>query len=96
MQPFSLAITPITQAQWQEVVCRQPAAGDPPQERELHPVPSFFKGDQRPVEQVSLFDAHEFVRRLRKRTDKNYTLPSESQWEYACRAGTTNHALCLW
>jgi formylglycine-generating enzyme required for sulfatase activity len=44
--------------------------------------------DQRPVEQVSWHDAMEFCSRLSQRTGRHYTLPSEAQWEYACRAGT--------
>ena len=44
--------------------------------------------DQRPVEQVSWEDAMEFCHRLSQRTGRIYTLPSEAQWEYACRAGT--------
>ena len=48
-----------------------------------------FLGDQRPVVNVSWNDAMAFCQRLRLRTGKNYTLPSEAQWEYACRAGTT-------
>jgi formylglycine-generating enzyme required for sulfatase activity len=43
----------------------------------------------RPVERVSWDDAMEFCSRLRQRTGRTYTLPSEAQWEYACRAGTT-------
>jgi formylglycine-generating enzyme required for sulfatase activity len=44
--------------------------------------------DNRPVEQVSWLDAMEFCSRLSQRTGRSYTLPSEAQWEYACRAGT--------
>jgi formylglycine-generating enzyme required for sulfatase activity len=75
--------TPITQAQWREV------AGWLRVEMDLQPDPSHFKGDQRPVERVSWLDAMEFCRRLSRRTGRIYTLPSEAQWEYACRAGTT-------
>jgi formylglycine-generating enzyme required for sulfatase activity len=45
--------------------------------------------DQRPVEQVSWEDAIEFCKRLSKCTGRNYSLPSEAQWEYACRAGSS-------
>ncbi|MFN7898981.1 MAG: formylglycine-generating enzyme family protein [Synechococcaceae cyanobacterium] len=45
--------------------------------------------DQRPVERVSWHDAMEFCNRLSQRFGRHYTLPSEAQWEYACRAGTT-------
>jgi formylglycine-generating enzyme required for sulfatase activity len=45
--------------------------------------------DQRPVEGVSWHDAMEFCNRLSQRLGRRYTLPSEAQWEYACRAGTT-------
>ncbi|MGM3309631.1 SUMF1/EgtB/PvdO family nonheme iron enzyme [Anabaena sp. WFMT] len=51
--------------------------------------PSDFKGENRPVENVSWNDAVTFCQRLSQKTGKNYTLPSEAQWEYACRAGTT-------
>jgi formylglycine-generating enzyme required for sulfatase activity len=80
---FWMAKTPITQAQWRDV------ASWPRVERALVSDPSRFKGDNRPVEQVSWHDAMEFCHRLSQRTGKNYTLPSEAQWEYACRAGTT-------
>jgi formylglycine-generating enzyme required for sulfatase activity len=73
----------ITQAQWKAV------AALPQINRELKPEPSHFKGDNRPVEQVSWYDAVEFCDRLSKKTGKEYRLPSEAEWEYACRAGTT-------
>jgi formylglycine-generating enzyme required for sulfatase activity len=50
--------------------------------------PSGFKGNNQPVEQVSWDDAVTFCRKLSQRTGKNYRLPSEAEWEYACRAGT--------
>ncbi len=80
---FFMGKYPITQAQWRAV------ANLPEIERELKPDPSRFKGDNRPVEQVTWFDAVEFCRRLSQHTNRNYRLPSEAEWEYACRAGTT-------
>ncbi|MEP0873116.1 SUMF1/EgtB/PvdO family nonheme iron enzyme [Trichocoleus desertorum AS-A10] len=73
----------VTQAQWQFV------AGLPSVSKELDPDPSTFKGEQRPVEQVSWYDAVEFCARLASYTNRPYRLPSEAEWEYACRAGTT-------
>jgi formylglycine-generating enzyme required for sulfatase activity len=80
---FWLAQTPITQAQWQEV------AGWDQVKRALHPDPATFKGAHRPVEQVSWHDCLEFCLRLSRRTGRRYALPSEAQWEYACRAGSS-------
>jgi formylglycine-generating enzyme required for sulfatase activity len=51
--------------------------------------PSKFKGSNNPVEQVSWNDATEFCRRLSAKTGKTFTLPTEAQWECACRAGST-------
>ncbi|MEH2467394.1 caspase, EACC1-associated type [Nostoc sp.] len=51
--------------------------------------PSYFKGAKRPVEQVSWNDAVEFCKKLSEKTGRKYRLPSEAEWEYACRAGTT-------
>jgi formylglycine-generating enzyme required for sulfatase activity len=65
---------PVTQAQWQAVM------GDNP---------SKFQGANRPVEQVSWHDAVKFCNTLTQKTGREYRLPSEAQWEYACRAGTT-------
>ncbi|MEG3864612.1 bifunctional serine/threonine-protein kinase/formylglycine-generating enzyme family protein [Microcoleus sp. Z1_B2] len=50
--------------------------------------PSEFKGAKLPVEKVSWNDAVEFCKRLSQKTGKTYRLPSEAEWEYACRAGT--------
>jgi formylglycine-generating enzyme required for sulfatase activity/tRNA A-37 threonylcarbamoyl transferase component Bud32 len=73
----------VTQAQW-KAVAALPKVG-----RELKPEPSYFKGEELPVESISWYDAVEFCKRLSKATGKEYRLPSEAEWEYACRAGTT-------
>ena len=95
---FLLAQTPITQAQWRAVAQWQRLEQE---DRELWPdwlapdpvaelkESARFQGEQRPVVNVRWHDAMAFCQRLRLRTGKNYTLPSEAQWEYACRAGTT-------
>jgi formylglycine-generating enzyme required for sulfatase activity len=98
---FLMGRTPITQAQWRAVVEWEPGEGER-WERELAPNPSRFQvggdtrllsdnafTDDRPVEQVSWEEAMEFCRRLSQGTGRYYTLPSEAQWEYACRAGTS-------
>ena len=51
--------------------------------------PSIFKGENRSVEYISWNDAVKFCQRLSEKTGKEYRLPSEAEWEYACRAGTT-------
>jgi formylglycine-generating enzyme required for sulfatase activity len=79
---FFIGKYPITQAQWRSI------AQQPPVARELNPDPSSFKGDQLPVEKVSWYEAVEFCQRLSKWTGQVYRLPSEAEWEYACRAGT--------
>ncbi len=79
---FFMGRYPITQAQWRVV------AAYPEIERELKPDPSEFQGENRPVEQVSWEDAVEFCQRLSVKTSRSYRLPSEAEWEYACRAGT--------
>ncbi|MBD2143800.1 formylglycine-generating enzyme family protein [Sphaerospermopsis sp. FACHB-1194] len=83
IKPFSMGKYPITQAQWQAV------AQLPQVNQELKPDPSRFKGANRPVEQVSWHDVVEFCARLSNYTKRPYRLPSEAEWEYACRAGTT-------
>ena len=96
LRDFFLSRIPITQAQWLVVAGWQPLSGEEPWLRELHPDPvsklndaERFLGHERPVVNVSWAEAMEFCRRLSLRTGKHYTLPSEAQWEYACRAGTT-------
>jgi formylglycine-generating enzyme required for sulfatase activity/CheY-like chemotaxis protein len=98
---FLIGQTPITQAQWRAVASWEPQKGER-WGRELNPKPAKFQGDEarllagemntdeRPVERVSWEDAIEFCSRLSQRTKRNYTLPSEAQWEYACRAGTAS------
>jgi formylglycine-generating enzyme required for sulfatase activity len=82
IQPFFIGKYPITQAQWRVI------ANTPQIERELNPDPSNFKGDNRPVEQVSWEEAVEFCQRLSRETKRDYRLSTEAEWEYACRAGT--------
>jgi formylglycine-generating enzyme required for sulfatase activity len=71
---FYLGKTLITQAQWQAVM------GDNP---------SRFKGNDLPVEQVSWLDVQHFIAQLNHKTGQQYRLPTEAEWEYACRAGTS-------
>jgi formylglycine-generating enzyme required for sulfatase activity len=80
---FFMGRYPVTQAQWKAV------AALPQVNKELETDPSHFKGDNRPVECVSWYDAVEFCDRLSSYTKRQYRLPSEAEWEYACRAGTT-------
>ena len=72
----------ITQAQWRSVASLLQL------EQELDPDPSHFKGNNRPVERVSWYDAMEFCDRLFVYIGQTCTLPSEAQWEYACCAGS--------
>lgn len=71
---FAIGRYEVTQGQWKAVMGSNP---------------SRFQacGDDCPVEQVTWSDAQEFVRRLSAKTGKTYRLPSEAEWEYACRAG---------
>ncbi len=83
IKPFLLGKYLITQAQWAAV------ANLPKIQYDLDPDPSGFKGKNLPVENVSWNDAVEFCARLSRKTGKSYRLPSEAEWEYASRAGTT-------
>jgi len=83
VEAFFMGRYPVTQAQWRVV------AALPQIERSLDPDPSEFKGNDHPVEQVSWLEAKEFCARLSQLSQKQYRLPTEAEWEYACRAGTT-------
>jgi formylglycine-generating enzyme required for sulfatase activity len=74
-QPFYMSRFPVTQAQWLAVMGKNPSmcTGDP----------------QLPVDQVSWFDCQDFCERLCEKHKRIFLLPSEAEWEYACRAGTT-------
>jgi formylglycine-generating enzyme required for sulfatase activity len=83
LPPFYIGKYPITQGQWEKI------ASLPKINIGLKPKPSHFQGDNLPVEKVSWLDAQEFCARLCEYTDRMYRLPTESEWEYACRANTT-------
>lgn len=84
VRAFCLSRYLITQLQWLAV------ANLPPVTRKtINPDPSHFKGGCLPVENVSWCDAIEFCARLSQYTGHPYRLPSEAEWEYACRAGST-------
>lgn len=80
--PFLMARLLVTQAQWRAIAQFEMI------QRPLDPDPSHFKGDNLPVERVCWHDAIEFCARLSRATGRFYRLPSEAEWEYACRAGT--------
>jgi formylglycine-generating enzyme required for sulfatase activity len=89
---FFMGKYPVTQGQWREIASRT----DLEVNLDLNPEPSCFTKPyqgidrwKRPVEKVSWYEAVEFCERLSKLRQRNYRLPSETEWEYACRAGTT-------
>ncbi len=86
--PFFMGKYPVTQQQWRVV------AALPKDKIDLKSDPSYFKGDNLPVERVSWNDAQEFCARLSRMANKTYRLPTEAEWEYACRGGTTTPFYC--
>ena len=72
---FYMSIHPVTQEQWEAVMGTEP---------------SHFSGDKNlPVESVSWIDCQEFIMKLCEKDMKPYRLPTEAEWEYSCRSGTT-------
>jgi formylglycine-generating enzyme required for sulfatase activity/uncharacterized caspase-like protein len=71
---FSMGKYVVTQEQYQQIIGKNPSS---------------FKGAKRPVEQVSWKNAVDFCLKLSQQTGREYRLPSEAEWEYACRGGTT-------
>ena len=88
LPPFFLSKYPITQAQWKTI------ASLPKVKVDLESNPSHFLGENLPVERVSWSEAVEFSQRLCQQTGKEYRLPTEAEWEYACRGGTTTPFSC--
>ncbi len=78
LSPFSMGKHPVTQSQWYEVM------GDLPE------IDDDLRGDGHPVVNVSWEEAVAFCKELSRRTGGRYRLPTEAEWEYACRGGTTS------
>jgi formylglycine-generating enzyme required for sulfatase activity len=87
---FFIGASPVTQAQWTAVVSAHPKRIH----LDLDSSPAFFKDIDLPVESITWHDAEEFCLRLAAITGRAYRLPSEAEWEYACRAGTTTPFNC--
>jgi formylglycine-generating enzyme required for sulfatase activity len=85
LSSFYMSQTPITQAQWRAIASVENLKVNIDLELE----PSRFKGDNLPVESVNWDQAVEFCQRLSNLIGLNYHLPSEAQWEYACRGFNT-------
>ncbi len=78
-KPFKMSATEITNAQFEQLM---------PGHRELRGKNGLSTGDDEAVVNVSYNDAVEFCRRLSEKEGKTYRLPTEAEWEYACKAGT--------
>ena len=89
---FYLGKYAVTQAQWRVVAGWEKVEIELPLDPSRFPKNKYRRvgdDDRRPVDRVNWFQAREFCARLTRRTDRAYRLPSEAEWEYACRAGTT-------
>jgi formylglycine-generating enzyme required for sulfatase activity len=73
LNSYKIDVCPITQKQWVAIMGNNP---------------SYFKGDDLPVESVSWNDVQEFIKKLNEATGHHYRLPTEAEWEYACRGGS--------
>ena len=80
LQAFAIGTFEITQGQWQAVMGNNPAVNR--------------TGPEYPVENVSFAEVQEFIRRLNQLTGRNYRLPTEAEWEYACRSGGKMQTFC--
>ena len=84
VSPFFMGKYPVTQGQWSAIASRTELKV----EIDLELYPSQLKGDNRPVETVNWYEAVEFTQRLSQLTGRDYRLPNEAEWEYACRGVT--------
>ncbi|MDG4595452.1 MAG: SUMF1/EgtB/PvdO family nonheme iron enzyme [Candidatus Contendobacter sp.] len=80
VEDFEIGVYEVTQGQWRAVMGSNPS--------------HFKKGDDYPVENVSWYDIQTYLKKLNKRMDKNYRLPSEEEWKYACLGGVVGKRYC--
>jgi formylglycine-generating enzyme required for sulfatase activity len=77
---FYMGVCAVTQEQWKEVMGKNPS--------------KFTDGKNLPVEQVTWIECQDFIKKLGEKDKKAYRLPTEAEWEYACRAGTKTPFYC--
>ncbi len=80
IRPFLMGKYPVTQAQWKAIMKNNPSR--------------FTEDEENPVERVSWFDCINFCVRLSEKLGREFRLPTEAEWEYACRAKTTTPFFC--